>query len=270
MLTASATFPPGCGRYMAAQLNSAQHMTQLFSNFPWSSPNLTIEQQETVAHWSTPNTGILLHLSVLTAFTFVFSILSVTMPVACGCFVPIFKIGGAIGRIVGEVVYTRSPSGVVPGGYAIAGAAAFSGAVTQTVSTSLIAFELCGEIAHSIPTLVATIVANFVAGLFAPSMYDNVILLKKLPFLPDLLPSTSAMYSVYVEDFMVRDVKFVYCGMTFEELERALLGDEGIARFPLVNGCEMKVLLGSIHRNELLQMLVPAEKVRTQHNVHPQ
>lgn len=78
---------------------------------------------------------------------------------------------------------------IVPGGYAVAGAAAFSGAVTQSVSTSLVAFELSGEIAHLIPTLVATVISNAIASLFAPSMYDSIILLKKLPFLPELLPS---------------------------------------------------------------------------------
>lgn len=122
------------------------------------------------------------------------------MPVPCGCFVPVFKIGACFGRIIGELMYTWYPDGihyfgkvsqVVPGGYAIVGAAAFSGAVTHTISTSLIAFELSGEITHLIPTLIATIISNSIASLFAPSMYDSVILLKKLPFLPDLLPSTS-------------------------------------------------------------------------------
>lgn len=80
---------------------------------------------------------------------------------------------------------------VVPGGYAIVGAAAFTGAVTHTISTSLIAFELSGQISHVLPTLIATIISNAVAGLLAPSMYDSVILIKKLPYLPDLLPSTS-------------------------------------------------------------------------------
>lgn len=115
------------------------------------------------------------------------------MPVPCGCFVPIFKTGGAFGRLIGEYMALSYPfiKKIVPGGYAIAGAAAFSGAVTQSVSTSLVAFELSGELAHLIPTLVTTIIANAVASLFAPSMYDSVILLKKLPFLPDLLPSNS-------------------------------------------------------------------------------
>lgn len=113
------------------------------------------------------------------------------MPVPCGCFVPIFKIGAAFGRLIGEYMAVWYPliKRIVPGGYSIAGAAAFSGAVTQSVSTSLVAFELSGEIAHLIPTLITTVIANAVASLFAPSMYDSIILLKKLPFLPDLLPS---------------------------------------------------------------------------------
>ena len=41
-----------------------------------------------------------------------------------------------------------------PGGYAIVGAAAFAGAVTHTVSTSMIVFELTGQITHLLPVMV--------------------------------------------------------------------------------------------------------------------
>jgi H+/Cl- antiporter ClcA len=44
---------------------------------------------------------------------------------------------------------------VVPGGYAIVGAAAFSGSVTHTVSTSVIVFELTGQIGHILPCAVS-------------------------------------------------------------------------------------------------------------------
>ena len=41
------------------------------------------------------------------------------------------------------------------GGYAIAGAAALSGAATHTISTSMIVFEVTGQISHLIPVLVS-------------------------------------------------------------------------------------------------------------------
>ena len=43
---------------------------------------------------------------------------------------------------------------IVPGGYAIVGAAALSGSVTHTISTSVIVFELTGQIGHVLPCVV--------------------------------------------------------------------------------------------------------------------
>ena len=44
-------------------------------------------------------------------------------------------------------------SNIVPGGYATVGAAAFSGAVTRTVSISVIVFEMTGQITAAVPVL---------------------------------------------------------------------------------------------------------------------
>ena len=35
-------------------------------------------------------------------------------------------------------------------------------------------------------------------------------MIKKLPYLPDILPSSSSAYNIYVEDFMVRDVFYIW------------------------------------------------------------
>lgn len=65
-----------------------------------------------------------------------------------------------------------------------AGAAAFSGAVTHTISTALLAFELTGQIVHALPVLMAVLMANAIAQSFQPSFYDGTIIVKKLPYLP--------------------------------------------------------------------------------------
>lgn len=64
------------------------------------------------------------------------------------------------------------------------GAAAFSGSVTHTLSTALLAFEMTGQIAHILPVLLAVLVANAIAQKFQPSFYDGTIIVKKLPYLP--------------------------------------------------------------------------------------
>ena len=50
---------------------------------------------------------------------------------------PIFMVGAGFGRLVGESMYAWFPNGfkgqqVIPGGYAVVGAAAFAGGVTHT------------------------------------------------------------------------------------------------------------------------------------------
>ena len=70
-------------------------------------------------------------------------------------------VGAAFGRLVGESMAVWFPDGiggrlVVPGGYAIVGAAALSGSVTHTVSTSVIVFELTGQMSHVLPCVVGS------------------------------------------------------------------------------------------------------------------
>ncbi|XP_010844592.1 PREDICTED: chloride channel protein ClC-Kb, partial [Bison bison bison] len=120
-------------------------------------------------------------------------ILATTIPMPAGYFMPIFIFGAAIGRLLGEALSVAFPEGIVaggvtnpimPGGYALAGAAAFSGAVTHSISTALLAFELTGQIVHALPVLMAVLAANAIAQSCQPSFYDGTIIVKKLPYLP--------------------------------------------------------------------------------------
>lgn len=71
------------------------------------------------------------------------------------------------------------------------GAAAFSAGVTHTVSISVVVAEMTGQIQHIIPVLVAVIVSNAISTLLQPSLYESIIMIKKLPYLPNILPSRS-------------------------------------------------------------------------------
>ena len=78
---------------------------------------------------------------------------------------------------------------IVAGGYATVGAASFTGAVTHTISISVIVFEMTGQITHIIPILISVLISNGIAALLQPSCYDSIIFIKKLPYLPNILPS---------------------------------------------------------------------------------
>lgn len=69
--------------------------------------------------------------------------ISVSSPIPCGVFTPVFTMGAAFGRLVGwgvDVVWGSEHASV----YAIVAAAAMTGSVTQTVSVAVIVFELTG------------------------------------------------------------------------------------------------------------------------------
>uniref|UniRef100_A0AAR5Q0Q1 Chloride channel protein n=1 Tax=Dendroctonus ponderosae TaxID=77166 RepID=A0AAR5Q0Q1_DENPD len=264
LIISTVTWPPGIGQFIASDLIPKDQVVQLFSDFTWTQANHTLEQQEVLKHWTTRWTGIYANLVLFIFYQFVASILAASMPIPCGTFIPNFRSGAALGRIGGELMATWFPQGVrykgkitkiLPGAYATVGAVAWSGAVTHTLSTSVIMFEMTSQISHVIPVLISNLIANGIARFFTPSVYDLAIQAGNLPFLPDLLPSSSAIYQIYVEDFMVHDVKFVYLGMTYEELKNILKSNKQIRVFPLVDNARNMILLGSVARNELIELI---------------
>lgn len=63
------------------------------------------------------------------------------------------------------------------------------------------------------------------------------------------------MYNVRVEDFMIRDVKYIYEGMTYEQLKHMLKENRRLKSFPLVDNPDNMVLLGSIQRIHLIELI---------------
>ncbi|XP_030756628.1 chloride channel protein 2 isoform X2 [Sitophilus oryzae] len=264
LLVSTFTFPLGTGQFVAGDLTTHNQVVALFSNFTWSKANHTPIEEGIIKHWKTDYTGVILNLIIYNIFTFLSSIVCSTIPVPSGIFIPVFKIGAGFGRIMGELMHIWFPQGmryggnisqIIPGGYATVGAAAFSGAVTHTISVAVIVFEMTGQITHIVPIMIAVLTSNAIASLLAPSIYDSIILIKKLPYLPDLLPSSSGIYNIYVEDFMVRDVKYIFNGMTYDDLKHTLKENRRLQSFPLVDKPESMVLLGSIPRIQLIQLI---------------
>ncbi len=66
-----------------------------------------------------------------------------SLPIPAGIFMPVFQLGAIFGRLFGECMRHTFPEYVdAPGSYAVVGAAAMASSVTQTISTSVIVFEL--------------------------------------------------------------------------------------------------------------------------------
>uniref|UniRef100_A0A671WJK4 Chloride voltage-gated channel 1 n=1 Tax=Sparus aurata TaxID=8175 RepID=A0A671WJK4_SPAAU len=260
-IIATFTFPPGFGQFMAGELMPRECINSLFDNFTWTKisgypppPGLGRSSA-----WLHPHVSVFVVLVLFCIMKFWMSAVSTTMPIPSGAFMPVFILGAAFGRLVGEIMATLFPNGILfdgivyrilPGGYAVIGAAAMTGAVTHTVSTAVICFELTGQISHILPMMVAVILANMVAQGLQPSLYDSIIQVKKLPYLPELALGHISKYNIFVEDIMVRRVKFLSSHSTYRELNH-LLENTTLKTIPLVDSKESMILLGSIERTEL-------------------
>jgi len=53
---------------------------------------------------------------------------------------------------------------------------------------------------------------------------------------------------------MVRDVKYIFHSMTYEELKQVLKENRKLQSFPLVDKPDSMILLGSIQRMQLIQV----------------
>nr|XP_005909573.1 PREDICTED: chloride channel protein 2 isoform X4 [Bos mutus] len=265
LLISTLTFPAGFGQFMAGQLSQKETLVTLFDNRTWVRQGLMeeLEPPGTSQAWNPPRANVFLTLVIFILMKFWMSALATTIPVPCGAFMPVFVIGAAFGRLVGESMAAWFPDGIhtdgstyriVPGGYAVVGAAALAGAVTHTVSTAVIVFELTGQIAHILPVMIAVILANAVAQSLQPSLYDSIIRIKKLPYLPELGWGRHQQYRVRVEDIMVRDVPHVALSCTFRDLRLALHRTKG-RMLALVESPESMILLGSIERSQVVALL---------------
>ncbi|XP_075071848.1 chloride channel protein 1 [Mixophyes fleayi] len=260
---ATLTFPPGFGQFMAGELMPRESISVLFDNHTWTKPVGNISVLGRSAAFIHPTVSVFVTLPLFFIMKFLMSVIATTMPIPCGAFMPVFILGAAFGRTVGELMAYIFPNGILfdeivykilPGGYAVIGAAALTGAVTHTVSTAVICFELTGQISHILPMLISVIMANVVAQNLQPSLYDSIIQTKKLPYLPDLSSCHVSKYNIFVEDIMVRDVRYISSHCTYGDLLNVLKSCMHKS-LPLVESAECMVLLGSVERTEIMALL---------------
>ncbi|XP_014743935.1 PREDICTED: chloride channel protein ClC-Kb-like isoform X2 [Sturnus vulgaris] len=274
LLLASITFPPGLGQFMASRLTMKEYLTSLFDNRTWSLLALNASEvakpEGLWQEWHHPSATIYGTLTFFLLMKFWMLILATTLPLPAGYFMPIFIYGAAIGRLIGEVVALLFPRGlysegplrpIIPAGYALAGAAAFSGSVTHAVSTALLVCEATGHLGHVLPTVLAVLVANAISQKNQPSFYDAGIIVKKLPYLPPIRSRHIASYQVVVEEFMERQVVALAKGDGFQEVLMAL-DTSADAEYPVVESTESPTLVGTVSRSQLVTFL--------QSHEHPQ
>lgn len=128
------------------------------------------------------------------------------------------------------------------------------GAVTHTISTSVIVFELTGQMTHIVPVIISVLISNAISQTLDLSIYDSIIQIKKLPFLPPIMTTSSTAHNIYVEDIMVKDIIYIWHNCTYRDVKNVISKHHNLQTFPLVHAPTNMILLGSIHRDELARL----------------
>ncbi|KAI9483189.1 MAG: chloride channel [Benjaminiella poitrasii] len=197
-----------------------------------------------------------------------------------GVFLPSLIIGAITGRIIGlimQYITLTYPSAfsacahdletrgecIIPGVYAIVGAAAGLAGVTRTtISLVVIMYELTYSLTYSLLIMIAVMVAKWVAdAMFVEGIYDLLIDLKQYPYLEARREYVHTMTIVNVTEYLSTiDVdEPITVGMLKHKL--AVIGAMGYAEdggFPILsNG---NILVGYIATSEVSHGLEQLER----------
>ncbi|KAF1765710.1 hypothetical protein GCK72_005663 [Caenorhabditis remanei] len=232
-------------------------------------------------------------------FKFIITIFTFGIKVPCGLFVPSIGMGAIAGRILGITVdqifrsvqatpghseYFTCQIGkdcVMPGLYAMVGAAAVLGGVTRmTVSLVVIMFELTGSLEFIVPTMVATMFSKWIGdGISKMGIYEAHIELNGYPFLDSkgeypystvasqvMRPSIHRQVADELSMSDLRELKnelsvITESGMTLGDLE-GLLRQTDFNGFPVVVSHNSMHLVGFITRRDILLALHTARKTQ--------
>eukprot|EP00211_Chloroparvula_japonica_P003759 CAMPEP_0119146742 /NCGR_PEP_ID=MMETSP1310-20130426/39347_1 /TAXON_ID=464262 /ORGANISM="Genus nov. species nov., Strain RCC2339" /LENGTH=754 /DNA_ID=CAMNT_0007138655 /DNA_START=126 /DNA_END=2386 /DNA_ORIENTATION=- len=201
------------------------------------------------------NASGLLPLVSIYIIKFIITILSVAWTgVPCGVFTPLFVMGAIYGRFCGEVFKIWFPYlDVHPSLAAIVGAAALSGGATRTVSTAVIVVELTGQIHLLLPTLVSVLVACGIGRFLSPSVYDVILHLKGLPYVPSF--SKNLNKNLLASDIMRTSWATLSTQAKFKDVVRILEESPTQWAFPVVEQMGDQVFLGAVSRGTLEDVL---------------
>uniref|UniRef100_A0A8C5LXH3 Chloride channel protein n=2 Tax=Leptobrachium leishanense TaxID=445787 RepID=A0A8C5LXH3_9ANUR len=254
LILASITFPHGFGQYLGGtRLTMKEHLETFFNNVTWGLEELSYTNtshqppnpsyDNNFVQWTHPNMSSLEKLALFVVLKFFMLLFANTMIIPAGYFLPVFVYGAGLGRLYGEIMAKIFPEGIIsegiriritPAGYALAGAAAYSGAVTHTISTALLVFELTGQMSHILPVLIAVLIANAISQSFQNSFFDLIVIIKKLPYLPKLTMGKNSAHDIFAGDFMVTDLIYLVKGFKYKDVRNILKRPE-LRHYPIVD-----------------------------------
>ncbi|KAJ6625582.1 chloride channel [Mycena sp. CBHHK59/15] len=204
------------------------------------------------------------------------TIVTFGIKVPAGIFIPTLGVGACAGRVLGigmQWMQVRHPDSqmfracrgdmdcIIPGLYAMVGAAAtLSGVTRTTISLSVIMFELTDSLTYTVPLMLSVLVAKTVADALEPKgIYDLVIELNQLPYLDS--KHEYLWGSLQVNDVTVRDVEVIRLDHTntvrslIDQLQALLSSGNDDSGFPILrrdgDDSDNLRMVGYIGANEL-------------------
>lgn len=133
--------------------------------------------------------------------------------VASGLFVPTMIVGGAVGRVMGELmaIYFDNPTSPIdPSIYAMIGSASLmAGSTRMTISLVVIIIELTEGTQFLLPVILSVMIGKWVGDIFNESVYEHLMEQKCFPYLPSAPPQTKSMLTVM--DVMITNVITLQC-----------------------------------------------------------
>ncbi|KAJ7579113.1 chloride channel [Mycena floridula] len=193
--------------------------------------------------------------------------------VPAGIFIPTLGVGACAGRVCGiimQYLQVRNPDArlfracggdldcIIPGLYAMVGAAAtLSGVTRTTVSLAVIMFELTDTLTYAVPVMMAVLVAKTVADVLEPKgIYDLVIELSQLPYLDS--KHEYLWGNFHISDVTVRDAQCIRLdhhntvGTLRDQLQSLLASGNDDGGFPILRKDDDGLrMVGYVGSNEL-------------------
>ncbi|KAL5872519.1 chloride channel [Pyricularia oryzae] len=258
LLTALVNYP---NLYMRAQ--NSELVSSLFMEC-----SRVLDDQFGLCKTGAASVGTIMLLLFASLLGFLLAAITFGLQIPAGIILPSMAIGALTGRAVGIAVeiWQQSYPGflpfstcepdvpcVIPGTYAIMGAAATLAGVTRmTVSIVVIMFELTGALTYVLPIMVAVMLSKWVGDAFSRrGIYESWIHFSEYPYLdnseemviPDI-PASQIM--TRIEDLVV----LTAVGHTIGSLQH-ILDTHQYRGFPVISDPREAVLLGYISRAEL-------------------
>ena len=195
-------------------------------------------------------------LSVYHVIKFITCVLSITLPIPCGIFLPLMAVSGSFGRLFGEVVGLILENPSEPGLYAVVCAAGMIAGATHTISPCVIIIEITSQANNLMALLIVTVIGYAIAGMFTVSIYDMLIDVSGLPYLPRV--QNSRMYDLRAKDVMHPDIHFLTLSSTVSDALNLLThgrspyeDSASLPQYPLVESASSMLFLGVVTRDDL-------------------